>query len=93
MWRCTPALPREGRIFLYLGYVILSVAVVNWALTAHNLGTLNVLTGQATLRGFEQFGKPLLYAIFVVSLTQAFRAGRSGSGTPVPSVVNVNVGR
>lgn len=80
----SPKLPRESRIFLYLGYALLSVAVVNWALTVHDLGTVNQLTGEATLGGFERFGKPLLYAAFLAMLAP-LKGQRSESpplGTP-----------
>jgi len=64
------SLPRPSRIFLYFGYVLLTVCAVNWALTSHNLTMLNYLTGQIAGSGFSQFGKPMLYAFVMVTLLQ-----------------------
>ena len=47
----TPGLPRTSRIFLYLGYTLLSVTVVNWALSVHDLTSLSRLTGSAGIDG------------------------------------------
>jgi len=66
-------LPRVSRIFLYLGYVLMTVTVINWAVASHDLGAVGRLTGDLGLVGLEAFGKPLLYTIFVVTLTGAFR--------------------
>jgi hypothetical protein len=64
----TPGLPRIGRIFLYVGYVLLTVTVINWALTSHDLTTVGYFTGTSALVGLDRFGKPMLYAIFFVTL-------------------------
>ena len=64
----TKGLPRSSRIFLYVGYVLLTVTVVNWALAAHDLNSISKLTGGAALVGMERFGRPMLYAIFAVVL-------------------------
>ena len=61
-------LPRVSRIFLYLGYVLFAVAVVNWAVASHDILQVDFFTGQAALGGFSLFGKPLIYAIFAVTL-------------------------
>jgi hypothetical protein len=66
-------LPRVSRIFLYLGYVLMTVTVVNWAVASHDLEAVGRLTGDVGLVGLEAFGKPLLYTIFVVTLAGAFR--------------------
>ncbi len=65
----TGGLPRSSRLLLYVGYVLLTVTVLNWALTTHNLDMIGEFTGNAALRGFERFGLPLLYALFPVVLT------------------------
>lgn len=70
----SPELPRAGRIFLYLGYVLLTVTLVNWALTTHNLGQTAQLTGDAATFGLDRFGKPMLYAIYLVTLWPANQA-------------------
>jgi hypothetical protein len=64
----TPGLPRTSRIFLYLGYVLLSVTVVNWVLSAHDLTQLNEFTGDVAVVGLNRFGRPLLFAIFAATL-------------------------
>jgi hypothetical protein len=66
----TPGLSRPSRIFLYLGYVILTVTVINWALTTHDLSSLSQLTGNTALVGLDRFGRPMLYAIFAITLSR-----------------------
>lgn len=66
--RSTPGLPRISRLFLYLGYMLLTVTMINWALTSHNLESLGQFTGNVTDAGFGRFGKPFLYAIIAVTL-------------------------
>jgi hypothetical protein len=66
----TPGLSRTTRIFLYLGYVILTVTVINWALTTHDLSSLSNLTGNTALVGLDRFGRPMLYAIFALTLSR-----------------------
>jgi hypothetical protein len=66
-------LPRVSRIFLYLGYVLMTVTVINWAVASHDLEEVGRLTGDLGLVGLEAFGKPLLYTIFAVTLAGAFR--------------------
>ncbi|MGQ9903082.1 MAG: hypothetical protein ACUVRU_01840 [Anaerolineae bacterium] len=70
----SPGLPRAGRIFLYLGYVLLTVTLVNWALTTHNLSQTAQLTGDAATFGLDRFGKPMLYAIYLTTLWPASHA-------------------
>ncbi len=70
----SPGLPRAGRIFLYLGYVLLTVTLVNWALSTHDLGQTAQLTGDAATFGLDRFGKPMLYAIYLVTLWPANHA-------------------
>jgi hypothetical protein len=64
----SPGLSRTSRIFLYLGYVILTVTVINWALTTHDLSSLSQLTGNTALVGLDRFGRPMLYAIIAITL-------------------------
>jgi hypothetical protein len=66
--RSTPGLPRISRLFLYLGYILLTVTMINWALTSHNLDDLGQFTGNVTDAGFGRFGKPFLYAIIAATL-------------------------
>jgi hypothetical protein len=79
------ALPRAGRIFLYLGYTLLTVTVITWALGTHDLESLNTLTGGAADAGFGNFGRPLLYATIIVTLMSTSRTpaeGQVGNQTP-----------
>jgi hypothetical protein len=62
------ALPRAGRIFIYVGYSLLSVTLINWALATHNLTEAGNLGGDMALIGLNRFGKPMLYAIYVATL-------------------------
>ncbi|MBA2714664.1 MAG: hypothetical protein H0U55_14050 [Rubrobacteraceae bacterium] len=64
----SPGLPRVSRIWLYLGYILFSIAVLNWSVASHDILQVDFFTGQAALGGFGIFGKPLIYAIFAVTL-------------------------
>ena len=66
----SPGLPRVSRILLYLGYVLFSIAVLNWSVASHDISQVDFFTGQAALGGFSLFGKPLIYAIFAVTLAE-----------------------
>lgn len=73
----TRGLPRTSRVLMYVGYTLLTVTVVNWALTSHDLGTVGKFTGDAAMVGLERFGKPLLYGVMVLTLALASRASLS----------------
>jgi hypothetical protein len=45
------------------------VAVINWAVVSHDLAAVDQLTGNLGLVGLDRFGRPMLYAIFAVTLT------------------------
>ena len=53
-------LPRISRIFLYLGYILLTIVVIHWAVTTHDLAMLGQLTGDLGLVGLGRFGRPML---------------------------------
>lgn len=72
----SPNFPRVSRIFLYLGYVLLSVMIVNWALASHDLKNIEQLTGSVAWHGMEVFGIPLLYAIAAITVTRLFQRER-----------------
>jgi hypothetical protein len=63
------ALPRISRIFLYLGYILLSIMLVNWAVASHDFTLLDRFTGQAALIGLTLLGYPYLYALLYLLLT------------------------
>lgn len=69
--RDSPGLPRASRLFIYLGYGLFGVALINWSLTAHVLPELEFYTGGGALQGFTQFGTPLLYVVFGLVLAAA----------------------
>ncbi|MEJ7787308.1 MAG: hypothetical protein WKF96_21100, partial [Solirubrobacteraceae bacterium] len=60
----SPGLPRASRLFIYLGYVLFGVTLMNWSLTAHVLPEIEFFTGNGALQGFTRFGTPLLYVVF-----------------------------
>jgi hypothetical protein len=78
--RETPGLPRVSRIFLYLGYVLLTVTLINWVLQSHDLKEQSRLTGEIALNGMHLFGKPMLYAIFAATLMLPART-QAGTAT------------
>ena len=67
----SPGMPRVSRILLYLGYILFSIAVLNWSVATHDISQVDFFTGQAALGGFGLFGKPLIYAIFTVTLAES----------------------
>lgn len=74
----SPNLPRINRVFLYLGSILLTATVVNWAVTIHDLDTVEKFTGGAALVGFDRFGKPLLYAAFAIGLAMGSTPRKPG---------------
>lgn len=68
--------PRVNRIFLYLGYVLLSVMIVNWALAAHDLNNIQELTGSVAWRGMELVGLPLLYTIGAITFAHLIQPAK-----------------
>ena len=55
-----------------------SIAVLNWSVASHDITQVNFFTGQASLGGFGLFGKPLIYAIFAVTLAESATDRESG---------------
>ncbi len=62
--------PRPSRVFLYLGYSLLSVAILNWFSVTHDIDELGAMTA-AGENGVALLGYPLLYALFVLVLRGA----------------------
>lgn len=75
------AFPRTSRILLYLGYVLFSLAIINWAFVARNDYQMAFLTETGVQRGFDLFGKPILYAIMLVTLLRPAAAAAADAGT------------
>ena len=73
------SLPRVGRVFLYVGYTLLTVALITWSLGTHDLGSLSTLTGGAADAGFGSFGRPLLYTVTLVMVLGPHRRGADGA--------------
>ncbi len=61
------SLPRVSRIFLYLGYVLFAATMLNWALATHDLQAIGQMTGGGALAGFDRFGMPMIYAVFLLT--------------------------
>jgi hypothetical protein len=70
--------PRSSRLFLYVGYLLLTVTLVNWAVAAHDLVSVNRYTGDAALTGFFVLGVPYLYVLIPVTLFAARTEDRPG---------------
>ena len=64
--------PRSSRVFLYLGYSLLSVAVLNWFSVTHDVDELAGLESIGE-NGVALLGYPLLYALFILFLHGATR--------------------
>ena len=71
--RESAGLPRVSRLFIYIGYGLFGVTLINWSLTAHELSEIEFFTGGAALEGFSLFGTPLLYVVFGVVLAGVAR--------------------
>ncbi len=56
----TPGLPRESRLLLYIGYVLISVAITHWYLVSHNIGR-QLFTTTINELGFLSLGLPIAY--------------------------------
>ena len=72
----SPRLPRTSRLFLYLGYALFSVTLLNWLSGIHDVDGLADFTGGTTDNGRFVLGFPLLFALFTVTLAGA-AAGRA----------------
>ena len=66
-------MPRASRLFIYIGYGLMGVTLINWSLATHLVPELEFYTGGGALQGFTRFGTPLLYIIFGVVLAAAMR--------------------
>lgn len=68
--RTTPGFSRSTRTYLYLGYALLSIALLNWATVAHDLAAQENIasTGQD---GADVLGFPVIYAVFALTLAGA----------------------
>jgi hypothetical protein len=62
--------PRSSRTFLYLGYSLFSVALLNWFAASHDVPELARFQGFGS-DGVALLGYPLLYALFLLVLAGA----------------------
>lgn len=62
--------PRPSRVYLYLGYSLLSIALLNWFSVTHDVGQLSSMQA-AGENGVTLLGYPLLYALFMLVLAGA----------------------
>lgn len=79
----SPGFPRPSRVFLYLGYALLSVALLNWFSVSHDVAELSRMES-ISRNGVTLLGYPLLYALFVLVLAGALKnrpVQRSGGGS------------
>ncbi|MCU1432353.1 MAG: hypothetical protein JWP95_1458 [Actinotalea sp.] len=76
------AFPSLSRILLYIGYVLLSVTIITWVVTTHDLSALSFFTSGAAAVGLDTLARPLLYTIYSVLLVDLARSG-GGSRPPV----------
>lgn len=65
----TPNLPRESRIYLYLGYVIIALCTIIWAIGQHDHTMINLFTGDGAIAGLRRLGQPMLYMLYPLLLT------------------------
>lgn len=61
-------LPRLSRIFLYLGFVVVCVTALDWAVIAGQLTAMETTIQSMAPFGLMYLGRPLLYATFVLTL-------------------------
>lgn len=72
----SPNLSRDGRIFLYVGYSLLTAIVVNWTVVTHHHDFLEFVTGDGAMGGFDRFGIPMIYLIFLIALAGLFSSNK-----------------
>jgi hypothetical protein len=60
------ALPRTSRLLVYLGYVVFTLVLVNFAQATHDLAQQNLFTGLGAQLGFQLLGRPMLLAVVAV---------------------------
>ncbi len=76
--RDTPRLASSARLLLYLGYVLLSVAVVHWYVASHNIES-QLTQARLNESGFLKIGLPLIYLALIergAALWARVQAGR-----------------
>lgn len=78
-------LPRISRIFLYLGFVVVCVTSLDWAVIVGNSSAVEDAAQQAPF-GFMFLGRPLLYAIFAVTLALPTTSEEAGETDAVDAV-------
>lgn len=87
----TPRLPQAARIFMYLGYLLITVTLVNWAVHSHDIEQLNRFTGEAALFGFFLLGRPYLFLLLFGLATDIIQLEPSASDAEPEMPVDVHV--
>jgi hypothetical protein len=64
------AFPRPSRVYLYLGYSLVSIAILNWSSVTHDLEALSRLQDTGA-NGVLLLGYPLVFALFTLVLAGA----------------------
>lgn len=71
--RDTAGFPRSSRTFVFLGYSLFSIALLDWFVVAHDVDQAQYFTGLLPDFGVRLLGRPLLYAILATSFVGAIR--------------------
>ena len=66
--RATVLLGAFSRIFLYLGFVVVCVTSLDWAVIALDRSKIESVTELSAPFGLMFLGRPLLYGIFAITL-------------------------
>jgi hypothetical protein len=64
----SPGLSKLSRILLYQGYILLSITVLTYYISTGSLEQVKSSSDQQIAVGFIIFGRPLVYAIFAITL-------------------------
>ncbi|HEU5090530.1 MAG TPA: hypothetical protein VFT99_23910, partial [Roseiflexaceae bacterium] len=81
----TPGLPRESRLLMYLGYVLLTVSVSHWYFVSHNIGQQDTQNTINTF-GFLTVGLPLAY-LAIVELGEPLLRSDDDEPAPIQAAV------
>lgn len=69
----SPKFPRSARVFVYLGYSLFSITLLNWFVLAHDVDNIDSVTDRLPSFGQYLLGLPMLYAVFAVTFVGAWK--------------------